>query len=193
MKLINLVVSAGAVFLVQCSDSKSSSGTVFGNMTFSNTSSNDATLTTLTKLVSCTRNADYGTFDFEAMSEDGNSSIKLRVKGFKSTMETYTCTQTADNRTGTSLGSKFDNCFVFARVASPTGVNAYSMYREEAEKNQSFTYGGTCQIQFSEATPRAKGKVVCSKMIQTVLNGTTRNPISDTVTGDVSAEFDCQI
>lgn len=187
-----LLTSVGVPFFVGCGNS-SKSTSVFGNLTFSNTGSNDATITTLTKLTTCKRDADVGTYDFEALSEDGRSSLKLRVKGFKSTMETYTCKQADDNRAGTSLGGKFDNCFVYARVSSSTGINAYSMYRDEAEKNQNFTYSGSCQIQFSEVSPKVKAKVVCTKMIQTLLNGTTRNPISESVTGDLSAEFDCQL
>jgi len=188
-----LCVLGSSLIIVQCEGSKSSSS-LYGNLTFANTSSNDATVTTLTKLSTCKRDADVGTFDFEAMDEQGSSAIKLRIKGFKSTMETYSCKQTDDNRTGTSLGSKYDNCFVAVRVSTATGqANAYSMYRDEAEKNQSFIYSGSCQIQVSETSPKVKAKVVCTKMIQTTLNGTTRNPISESVTGDVSAEFDCQI
>jgi len=182
-----------STMLVQCSDNKETSGTVYGNLTFNNTGSNDATITTLTKIAACKRDADLGIFDFDATSEDGRSSIKLRVKGFKSTMETYTCKQADDNRTGATLGGKYDNCYVYVRVSSASGLNGYSMYREEAEKSQSFTYSGSCQIQFSEVSPKAKAKVVCTKMIQTLLNGTTRNPVSETVTGDVAAEFDCPI
>lgn len=190
--LVRLLTAAGVMFFAGCSDA-SKSTSVFGNLTFSNTGSNDATVTTLTKLTTCKRDADVGIYDFEALSEDGRSSLKLRIKGFKSTLETYSCKQADDNRAGTSLGNKYDNCYVYARVSSPTGTNAYSMYREEAEKNQNFTYSGSCQIQVSEASPKIKAKVVCTKMIQTVLNGTTRNPISETVTGDLSAEFDCQL
>jgi hypothetical protein len=189
------VLTLAGLFLVTagCGESKDSTTSVFGNLTFNNTGSNDATLTTLTKMVTCKRDADLGIFDFEAASEDGRSSIKFRVKGFKSTMETYTCKQADDNRSGTSLGGKYDNCYVYAKVSSPTGLNGYSMYREEAEKTQSFTYAGSCQIQFSEVSPKAKAKIICTKMIQTMLNGAVRNPVSDTVTGDVAAEVDCPI
>jgi hypothetical protein len=192
--VLKTLIFAGLSFLsVSCGESKESSTTMFGTMTFNNTGSNDATISPLTKIVTCKRDPDLGIFDFESTSEDGRSSIKFRVKGFKSTMETYTCKQADDNRSGTSLGGKYDVCSVYTRVPSPTGINAYSMYREEAEKSQSFTYGGTCQIQFSEVSPKAKAKVSCTKMIQTLLNGTTRNPVSDSVTGDLYAEIDCPI
>jgi hypothetical protein len=188
-----LTFSGLSLLLVCCGDIKETSTTVYGNLTFNNTGSNDATLTTLTKIVTCKRDADLGIFDFEATTDDGRSALKFRVKGFKSTMETYSCKQADDNRSGTSLGGKYDNCYVYTKVSSPTGLNGYSMYREEAEKAQSFTYGGSCQIQFSEVSPKAKAKIICTKMIQTMLNGSTRNPVSDSVTGDVSAEVDCPI
>jgi hypothetical protein len=189
---ITIALACLASVMTQCSDSENA-GTVYGTMTFTNTSAdkgaqtsyNDDSQASLSKLTTCKRDADLGIFDFEASSSDGRSSVKFRIKGFKSTMETYVCKQATDNVSGTGLGNKYDTCTVGARVTSPTGTNTYAM-RDEAEKNQNFSYTGTCQIQFGEASPRAKGRIQCTKMVQTGLNGSTRNPISESVTGDLS-------
>lgn len=197
---VTIALACLASVMTQCSDSETA-GTVYGTMTFTNTSADKNTQTSykddsqanLSKLSTCKRDADLGIFDFEASSSDGRTAVKFRIKGFKSTMETYVCKQATDNITGAGLGYKYDTCYVTARVTSPTGLNTYAMYRDEAEKNQSFSYTGICQIQFGEASPRAKGRIQCTKMIQTGLNGSTRNPISEAVTGDLSADFDCPL
>jgi hypothetical protein len=180
-----------------CDGLSKESKTIYSTLNIENSTSNDNARTDLVKLTTCKRDADISVFNFETASDDGVSSLKLRITGFKSTPQTYKCEQAADNKTAGSVGGKFDTCFVSARTPSFSSAavfNGYSMYRDEAEKAQEFSYAGNCQITISELTSsNAKGVVLCSKMLQTYLNGALRNPVDAAVTADVRAEFNCPL
>mgnify|MGYP003335866087 CR=1 FL=1 len=189
------LLTAAATF--GCDGLSKDSKTVYATLNVENSTSNDNAKTDLLKLVTCKRDADNSVFNLETTSDDGISSLKLRITGFKSTPQSYTCQQAADNKTAGSVGGKFDTCFVTARTPSAgaaTVYNGYSMYRDEAEKAQQFSYAGTCQITISElGAANAKGVVLCSKMLQTYLNGALRNPVDAAVTADIRAEFNCPL
>ncbi|MEY4064076.1 MAG: hypothetical protein RIR26_284 [Pseudomonadota bacterium] len=194
---LSLVVVAATVLHSGCDGLSQDTKTVYSTLNIENSTSNDNARIELLKLTTCKRDADNSVFNLETSTDDGVSSLKLRITGFKSTPQTYTCQQAADNKTAGSVGGKFDTCFVTARVPAAAGgsmFNGYSMYRDEAEKAQAFTYAGTCQITISElSASNAKGVVLCGKMLQTYLNGTLRNPVDAAVTADVRAEFNCPL
>lgn len=174
-------------------------GTVHGNLFLENSTSSDGSRNELTKINACKRDPDNGVLTVDLSTEKGESALKLKITGFKSSPQTYTCTQAVDNKNAGSLGGKFDTCFVSVKVPSSKESsespvsNGYSMYRDEPEKAQAFTYAGQCQIQILDIDASIKGLVTCSKMIQTYLNGSTRNPIDASTLADVKADFSCPL
>jgi hypothetical protein len=193
-KLISSMI-LGSASLMACNPD-ATSGTVYANLSIENSASSDSSKSELRKVVSCKRDADNAVLNIDLTSESAAAALKLKITGFKSSPQAYTCTQAIDNKTAGSLGSKFDTCFVSAKVPTASGAtvsNSYSMYRDESEKLQAFSYSGVCQIQIQEIGANVKGLISCTKMIQTYLNGAARNPIDSNVTADVKADFSCPL
>ena len=171
-------------------------GTVFGRLAVKDSESSQVSTQDLTMMNTCKRDADNGLLNVSLSTEKQDASIEFKITGFKSSPQTYTCTQAIDNKTVGSVGGKFDTCYVAVRVPNGEGEaapNGYSMYRDEAEKQQAYTYAGTCQIEIADVAAHVKGTVSCNKMIQTYLNGSLRNPVDTKVTADVKAEFSCAL
>ena len=171
-------------------------GAVFGTLMVKDAETSEDKTQELTVVNTCKRDADNGVLSINLSSENQEAALELKVTGFKSSPQTYTCTQAVDNKTAGSLGGKFDTCYVAVKIPGNEKnmvSNGYSMYRDEAEKLQSFTYSGTCQIEVADVAANIKGLVTCNKMIQTYLNGSARNPVDSKSTADVKAVFSCAL
>jgi len=197
MKFEKLIFSVilGSASLIACNPD-APSGTVYANLSIENSASSDSSKNELRRVVSCKRDADNAVLNIDLASENSAAALKLKITGFKSSPQAYTCTQAIDNKTAGFLGGKFDTCFVSTKVPTASGAsvsNLYSMYRDENEKLQAFNYSGVCQIQIQEIGTSVKGIISCTKMIQTFLNGAARNPINSDVTADVKADFNCPL
>jgi hypothetical protein len=171
-------------------------GAQMGNLEIENSSGADASASGLYKVVTCKRDIDNSVLNVELTDANDAANLKLRITGFKPNPQPYTCRQASDNRAAGSLGSKFETCFVAARIptsSSASALNAYSMYRDEAEKSQAFAYEGSCVIEILDVASYVKGTVKCTRMVQTYLNSAPRNPIDSSVTADVKATFNCPL
>ncbi|MEN9528167.1 MAG: hypothetical protein RI932_40 [Pseudomonadota bacterium] len=184
----------GALICASCNEQMP--GAQMGNLVIENSATADSSTNDLYKVVACKRDIDNSVLNVELSDANELANLKLRISGFRPSPQPYTCRQAPDNRSAGSLGSKFETCFVSARVpASNSGseVNAYSMYRDESEKSQALVYDGSCVIDIVDVATYVKGTVKCTRMIQTYLNGAPRNPIDASVTADVKAAFNCPL
>lgn len=126
---------------------------------------------------------------------DATGGLDVRIKDFRSVPGTYSCLQAANNAGNTqTLGDKFTGCMVEVRnmPAGAASGDAYAMHRS-ALTVPAFSYAGACSVTISEVTSRVKGSIACAGMVQTVLEGTARNPVSNSVTADASGEFFCDL
>lgn len=171
-------------------------GAQVGTLSLESPSTSDIVTGELNKVVSCKRDIDNSVLNIELTDADEVANLKLRITGFKSNPQAYTCTQAFDNKATGSLGSKFETCFVSVRIpssSSGSGVNAYSMHRDETQKAQTFIYDGSCQIQIVDISADVKGKIQCTRMLQTYFNGAPRNPVDQNVTANLNATFNCPL
>ncbi|MBC7659840.1 MAG: hypothetical protein H7249_09040 [Chitinophagaceae bacterium] len=186
---IILLAMTGAMFTVS-SCGKSSSTTAaavqYGTLKTSLLASETTTAYNLTA-GTCSSDANTGFFTGTFTGESG-SRLDLRIKGFSTTGQTYTCTQSGDNVDG-DVGQKYNVCSVeFAVNDTATATaNTYDMYRT-ADTIDPFTYSKVCKISTSYVPPKVTATVHCEDMIQTMLKGKTRNPVDPTVTGTVKAD-----
>ncbi len=148
----------------------------------------------LTSVDKCTRDANSGRADIVLSLGANAPSLTLAIKDYSSDPKTYECKQGSDNKTSaTDVGIKFETCMAEVKVkasATATTLNGYSMYRETVGVKP-FSYAGTCTIAVTAATPTITGKVTCTDLVQTTLEGAVRNPIDTAVTADLAADFSC--
>ncbi len=187
-----------ATLIVGCGDSESEvqEATVYAKATFANSFSEaENGDIELTKVDACTVDSTTGLANF-SFSSGRLRKVVMAIKGFSSVPRSYTCTQAADNATSSgSVGNKYDVCMVeTARVSSTdtTTANGYSMHRVSTDIKL-FNYAGACSITLTTATGDAQGTFSCAGMVQSVLDGSARNPISEEDTTDVTGEFKCKI
>lgn len=177
--------------------SDSNPAVVYGKITVKSVSGTDSGSFELNSLTQCQRNVDTGRVDIVMSQGAGKPGLTLAIKDYSASAKTYTCVQALDNQSSTtSVGGKFESCMVGVTVPStPTSttaatLNGYSMYRESTAVKP-FNYSGSCSIQVTEASPSIKATVSCASMVQTLLEGATRNPIDVSVTADLTGEFNC--
>ncbi|MCX6124459.1 MAG: hypothetical protein NTV34_06875 [Proteobacteria bacterium] len=199
-EIVNSLVIIGApTIMIACGDGKSSDPApvvTYATMTVSNaTKTTDNGTLTLTTSTTCTKDATSDLLTVVLSSTSGQN-MSVTVKGFKSTASTYTCVQASTNQTDpVSVGSKYDTCgvsFHTLSAATGTALNGYAMYRDTVAIKP-FTYAGTCSIAFTDTAPTVKGTVTCSKLLQTELDGSARNPIDTSMTADISGSFYCNL
>ena len=171
-----------------------SNTTTYSTVTVANSvTSEENGVLTLTKVESCTVDADTGRADF-IWSNGTQKKLTLAVKAFASTNKVYTCTQASDNSTSLdSVGLKFDSCMVDLEIPSieQSGVsNTYGMHRASTSVKQ-FSYSDSCSITITSATGEITGTLTCTGMIQTHLDGAPRNPVNEAATMDLSGDFKC--
>lgn len=168
---------------------------VYGTTTITNSKvGTDNGAYQLTSADVCSHNVDSGVVNVTLSQGAGKPSLQLAIKDFSSTPKVYTCKQAADNGTAdASVGLKYETCMVQGAVPSSNGaasLNGYSMYRETVATKK-FTYAGACTIDVSAAAPSIVGKVACTGMVQTTLEGAPRNPVDAAISADVAADFNC--
>lgn len=142
----------------------------------------------------CSNNPDTGLFQGVLTGANG-SQLSLRIKGFSTAGESYTCTQASDNYGSSDIGNKFDSCFVELIIPdSSAATNTYAMHRNSIDVKD-FTYDGTCSLTLTYEAPRVSGTIVCSDLVQTHYQGTLRNPIDESVTASIAtgSSFFCDI
>ena len=133
----------------------------------------------------CENDAETGFFSGRFTGANG-VVLDVKIKGFSTTANTYTCTQATDNGED-AVGNKFDSCSVALTLADPeSSVNRYAMHRDE-DSDKPFTYGGTCTLTTTYEEPTINVNVACSDLIQTDLQGAPRNPIDESVTASITA------
>ena len=194
-----LAILVAATAITACGDSKSSDPApvvTYATMTVTNaTKTTDNGTLTLTTSTTCTKDATSDLLTV-VLSAASGPNMNVTVKGFKSTASTYACVQAATNQTDpASIGSKFDTCgvsFHTLSAATGTALNGYAMYRDTVAIKP-FSYGGTCSIAFTDTAPTVKGTVTCSKLLQTELDGSARNPVDTSITADISGSFYCNL
>ncbi|MEE2758290.1 MAG: hypothetical protein VYA30_16645 [Myxococcota bacterium] len=141
----------------------------------------------------CENDSDTGFFSGRFTGSNG-VALDIKVKGFSTTPNTYTCTQATDNAED-AVGNKFDSCSVSLSLADPeTSVNRYAMHRE-VDSEKPFNYTGTCTLTTTYDEPRLNVDVACSNLIQTDLQGAPRNPIDESVTVSIEtgSTFFCDL
>lgn len=132
---------------------------------------------------------------FTVTLSDSANVFDLRIRNFVNSPKTYTCSQSKNNATDhNDLGDGYNTCMVDiqAQSADAEGFSGYSMHRSSLSMSP-FSYAGECYIDIGDVGAKAVGTVSCSKMIQSYLNSDYRNPISDDVYADISAEFSCDL
>lgn len=133
----------------------------------------------------CTNNADTGLFT-GTFGADGGTKLDIKIKGFTTTPQTYTCTQPEDNRDG-DVGGKYNSCSVAISIPDKTaGVDSYNMYRDTTDA-KAFTYAGTCTISTQYTAPKVTLTVNCGGMIQTIYQSAVRNPLDPAITASVNS------
>lgn len=148
-----------------------------------------------TELKSCTFDASTGLFS-SAFGSAGVAELTVKIKGFAKVNAVYTCTQASDNKVFPSIGSYYNGCSV--DISVPNSVNSstfntYAMYRKDTEI-KSYTYAGTCSVDITFSEPSTvRGKVSCSDMAQSHLEGSLRNPIDAATKASIvsSSYFTC--
>ncbi|MFW7381371.1 MAG: hypothetical protein ACOH5I_21355 [Oligoflexus sp.] len=141
----------------------------------------------------CSNNSETGLFSASLVGEQ-TASLEIRIKGFSTTGQSYTCTQAADNQEG-SVGQRFNACMVeFSVPDEEDGMNTYAMHRS-SDTDKNFTYEQACSVTTEYTEPNVTVSVSCVGMIQTKFQGAVRNPIDTSVTGSVNSEtsFTCAI
>lgn len=126
---------------------------------------------------------------------DATNSMDVRIKDFRTAPATYSCAQAANNATAQdSIGDRYQSCMVETRATSADaeGASGYSMHRTSAGVPL-FSYAGTCTVAITEIGERVRGDVNCSGMVQTTLEGATRNPVDTAVSADVAGSFVCDL
>jgi hypothetical protein len=186
----------GFAMLLGCgsTDEAALSTTTYSTVTVANSTESDENgELKLTKVESCTVDADTGRADF-IWSNGTQKKLTLAVKAFASTNKAYTCTQAADNSSALdSVGLKFDSCMVDLALPSvaQSGVNnIYGMHRANTSVKL-FSYSDSCSITITSATGEIAGTLNCTGMIQTHLDGAPRNPVDESATMDLSGDFMC--
>ena len=144
----------------------------------------------------CTRDAETGLFQSNFSAGEGGPSLAIKLKNFKTSGETKTCTQATDNVEG-SVGGKYEGCSVAVQVykdgLTSNKLNKYAMHRAE-ETLDKLDYNGECSVNYIYSEPKVTGTVQCADLIQTEFAGAPRNPINSAVTIDVvSTTFECNI
>ncbi len=193
-----MILTSFAFAMISCGnkdEDKDEPIVVYGTMTLSESKGGDDNATVqLTAATTCTRNADTGRVDVTLSQGSGKPSLSLAIKDYSSVPKSYTCKQAADNATSdTDVGGKFESCMVSASVLSGptlTTLNGYSIYRETIAVKK-FTYPGACSIDVTTASPSIAGTVSCTGMVQTLREGTARNPVENTITATVQSDFKC--
>lgn len=192
-----LILGFACVAFISCgdiSDSNSGDGTIHATLMMTNAATNSENgMLELTSVDECNVDPDTGRADF-SFSSGRNRSLVIAIKNMTSTPGTYTCAQASDNAlTMENLGLKFDGCMVEVSKTSSgdtTTNNSYSMHRIDTNIKL-FNYDGTCTIETTEISSTISGDISCTSMVQTVLDGAARNPISEQETLDLTGNFSC--
>lgn len=153
----------------------------------------DTTLT-MTGKTECNFDPETGLFRAAFTAGGNKPTMTVRIKGFKTSDQTYACTQASDNLSG-PVGAKYDGCMVELQTsyaATATTLNTYVMHRA-SETMDAMTYGGTCSVAITYEKPKVTGLVTCTKMVQSHLNGKERNPFDPNITADIAqgSSFSC--
>jgi hypothetical protein len=141
----------------------------------------------------CTNDADTGFFEANFTASNG-SAMNIKIKGFSTAGRTYTCSQALDNTSG-DIGNKYDGCALELTIPDQAvAANTYAMHRSSADVRD-FAYTGGCTITTSYEAPRVTASVLCTSLVQTHLQGASRNPIDTSVTADLVEEssFFCDL
>lgn len=179
-------LALASILVMSCSkdddDKKTAETVVYGSLNVSLLASDTASAYNLTQ-ATCSSDSNSGLFT-ATFSGDSASKLEVRIKGFSTQGQTYTCTQSTDNRDG-DIGQRFDSCMVEATVPDEeSGLNTYSMHRS-AETVKAFTYAGACTVATQYAAPKVTLTIDCADLVQTVLQGAARNPIDEEVTARI--------
>ena len=205
-KTIKSALAAAAIFglLTACGDDNDDSAprVVYSNLELSgatkadpNEAGTDDKKYELTQ-ATCSRDADTGLFQANFSAGEGGPSLTIKLKNFKTSGETKTCTQATDNVEG-SVGGKYEGCSVAVQAykdgLTTNKLNKYAMHRAE-ESLDKLDYKGECSVNYIYSEPRVTGMVQCADLVQTEFGGAPRNPINSAVTIDViSTTFECNI
>ena len=198
----NYVTSIGLVSIAMgCSDNKKSDPALplLGNMVISESKNAVENAKFELRIGSCSKNVETGKAII-ALSQSGDTNkiatISIFIKDFQSVPKSYTCKQAADNAAAVdSVGGVYDSCAVEFKVpatAAAINQNTYAMHRNTIA-TKPFTYAGECSVQISKVTPSISGTVSCKQMVQTGLEGSSRNPVDATVTATVLSDFNCAL
>lgn len=142
----------------------------------------------MTGQTECNFDAETGLFRAAFTAGDNKPTLSVRIKGFKTSSGSYSCTQASDNTSG-PVGAKYDGCMVELQTsysADAATRNTYVMHRA-SETLTDMTYTGTCTVDVTYEKPKVTGAVTCTKMVQSHLNGKERNPFDANITADVAA------
>ncbi len=182
LAITGLILSA--VSCGKSNDDAAAAATVFGTLKTSLLASTDITSTSLTA-ATCVSNADSGLFT-ATFTGDAGTRMAIKIKGFTTTPQTYTCTQAPDNKVD-GVGQKYNVCAVdFSLHDSVTGINSYNMFRDLAT-DKALNYNGSCTVTTTYAAPKVTITVNCANLIQTIFQGSPRNPIDPAVTASVNS------
>lgn len=197
-KIIALfIISFSLITLINCSKKeKEDPETVYATLTTTNSSDTSQNVTlSLKSVATCTKDSNSSLVTVRLGSSGATAPFfALSIKGYNSTTPgTYTCTQASDN-TGSTVGSDlYQSCAMQVGIysdASGSTLNQYSMYRPVSGIG-GFTYAGTCTVTLTDASPTIKGTVSCTRMVQSYLNGSVRNPTDSNLYVDLSGNFYC--
>lgn len=204
MKIIyrSLFPSLTVIFISACSGSTEEKVPVQGDPLAS--TSGEATLNLvfskggigtliLDNAVTCFVDPDSSDLRMHITDANYLEALFVDIVSLYSSERTYTCAQATTNTAFESLGDGFDGCAVEVRTISDESVslNAFEMYRDSLP-SPAFTYSDSCSISITDTEPQVEGSLDCSKIPQTILNGTFRNPVDTSITVDVSGKFSCE-
>lgn len=179
--------------LVSCGGNDSSDPViVYGELQATGAGADASESFSLTQ-AACSNNSESGFFSASLLGEQA-ANLEVRIKGFSTEGQSYTWTQSADNKEG-GVGQRFNGCMVeFSIPDAETGMNTYAMHRS-LDTDRSFSYEQACSVTTEYSEPNVTVSVSCADLIQTKFQGAFRNPIDTSVTGSVDSEtsFSCAI